>query len=436
MTALPSKIEQSAMRTITWRLLPYLMLCYFVSYIDRINVGFAALQMRGDVNLSADNFGLGASLFLITYSVFSVPSNIALQRIGARRWIALIMFVWGLLSMGMALTTGPYSFYAFRLLIGATEAGFLPGVIFYISLWFPKHYRARVSALFLVAIPASSFVGSPLSGALMELQGWHGLSGWQWLFIFEGLPAAILALGCLKLLPDRPADARWLGAEARDWLQEKLESEGHESKTADKLGIWQTLCNRYVLALCLIYSGVISVGISLSLWQPQIIKSFGLSDFQTGMLSAIPFGVATLTMILWGRSSDQRDERTWHTAIPLALSGLALAASLVFHSLPATIVILTLALVGTYAAKGPFWAMVTQWLSSSTAATGIAVVSSAGSLAAALSTYLLGVIQQKTGSFSLALLPLIALALVGTLVLFAVGVQNRRELAARNAASA
>lgn len=427
----PSSLESQTMRQVTWRLLPFLMLCYLVSYIDRINVGFAALQMRGDIDLTAHHFGIGASLFLITYCLFAVPANAALQRIGARRWIATMMVVWGTVSMGMALIQGPLSFYAFRLALGAAEAGFLPGVIFYISQWFPKHYRARISALFLVAIPASSFIGAPLSGALMELHGWHGLSGWQWLFLLEGLPAVLLAFCCLKMLPDRPQDAAWLLPVRRDWLNERLALEARETTPVGRLSIGQTLRNGYVLVLCLIYSGVISVGISLSLWQPQIISAFGLTPLQNGLLSSVPFGVATLAMVLWGRSSDRRDERTWHTALPLALSGLALAATPFFHSLSATIVILSLALIGTYAAKGPFWAMVTQWLPAQTAATGIAVVSAVGSLSASLTTYLLGAIQSATGSFTLALTPLVALAALGTLALLLVGLRDRGRRAGK-----
>ncbi|AMB87025.1 MFS transporter permease [Pseudomonas agarici] len=411
-------LERMTMRQITWRLLPFLMLCYFVSYIDRINVGFAALQMRGELKLTAQHFGLGASLFLITYCLFAVPANTALRRFGPRRWIASMMVVWGSLAMGMALIEGPYSFYGFRLLLGAAEAGFLPGVIYYIARWFPKEYRAGISALFLVAIPASSFVGAPLSGTLMQLHGWHGLSGWQWLFLLEGLPAVLLAGCCLRVLPDTPAEAHWLSVGGRDWLIARLEHESRDHKAVGRMSVWQTLRSGPVLTLCLIYSGVISVGISLSLWQPQIINGFGLNTLQNGLLSSVPFGLATVAMVIWGRRSDKHNERTWHTAIPLALSGMALAASPFVDSLAGTILILSLALIGTYAAKGPFWAMVTQWLPAERAATGIAVVSAMGGLSASITTYLLGAISASTGSFTLALMPLVVLAALGTAALF------------------
>jgi ACS family tartrate transporter-like MFS transporter len=258
-----------------------------------------------------------------------------------------------------------------------------------------------------------------------------GLRGWQWLFILEGMPAVILAFCCLKMMPDRPDAARWLSRERCTWLMERLAEDNQTHAPAPKQKFWQVMMDGKVLALCVIYCGVVSVGISLSLWQPQIIKAYGLTDFQTGLLSSIPFGVATLVMVLWGRSSDRRDERAWHTGLPLALSGLALAGTLLFDSLTATIIILTLALIGTYAAKGPFWAMVTQWLAGSNAATSIAVVSASGSLASSFTTYLMGVIQESTGSFTLALLPLILLALVGTLLLMVLGFRMRpgREVA-------
>lgn len=421
-------LEHATMKQVTWRILPYLMICYLISYIDRVNIGFAALQMRSEMELGAEIFGIGASLFLVTYCIFAVPANLALQRFGARRWIGTMMVVWGFLSMGMMFIEGPTSFYAFRMLLGAAEAGFLPGVIFYIAQWFPKAYRGRISALFLVAIPASSAIGSPISAALLQLHGGYGLSGWQWMFILEGLPAVLLGIGFVKFMNNEPKDAQWLSAERRNWLQKTLSDE--QAKQAEKAGSARTsvlaaLCHPTVLALSLVYAGVISVGICLSLWQPLIIKSYGLTDFQTGLMNSVPFCIATVAMILWGRSSDRHKDRTWHTFLPLALSGVALCATMIFASLPAVIVILTLALIGTYAAKGPFWAMVTQWCPPDISATGIAVVSAVGSIAAAASTYLLGVIQKSTGSFSLALLPLIVLAAIASAVLLVAGLRRR-----------
>jgi len=435
-----SPMEQVTMRKVTWRVLPYLMICYLVSYIDRVNVGFAAIQMREEMRLDSAIFGIGASLFLVTYCLFAVPSNAMLRRVGARKWITFLMVVWGCLSMGMCFISGPTSFYIFRLLLGAAEAGFLPGVIFYIAQWFPTEYRGRISAWFLLAIPGSSFLGSPISVGLMQFHHVGGLSGWQWLFLMEGFPAALLGIGFLFLMQDAPKDARWLAAPQRQWLQDTLEAERRSIEPAGPTrapSMWRDMTHPAVLALSVVYAGVISIGICLSFWQPQIIKSFGLSTFDTGLLNAIPFGVAILAMIVWGRSSDHFNDRVWHTFIPLVLSGVALCGTIFFHSLSAVIIILTLALVGTYAAKGPFWAMVTEWLPAGVSATGIGMVSAVGSIAAAASTYLLGIIQKETGSFALALLPLIVLAALASVVLVISGMryQSKTRLALLNAAS-
>jgi len=263
-----------AMRKITWRLVPFLMLCYFISYIDRINIGFAALQMRGELNLSATAYGLGGSLFLVSYCLFSVPSNAGLQRFGTRQWIALLMIVWGALSMAMSMVTGPISFYVLRFLVGAAEAGFFPGIVFYITRWFPASYRARIASIFLLAVPLSSFVGSTLSGALMEMHG-GGLRGWQWLFLIEGAPSVLLGFGFLWLMADGPKDARWLSAGQKQALIDELEAEEKSKPAGASMPLIKVLFDRQVMALSLTYSGVLSVGVCLSLWQPQLIKAFG-----------------------------------------------------------------------------------------------------------------------------------------------------------------
>jgi len=378
------------------------------------------LQMRGELNLSATAYGLGGSLFLVSYCLFSVPSNAGLQRFGTRQWIALLMIVWGVLSMAMAMVSGPISFYVLRFLVGAAEAGFFPGIVFYITRWFPASYRARIASVFLLAVPLSSFVGSTLSGALMEIQA-GGLSGWQWMFLIEGVPAVLLGFAFLWLMADGPEAVRWLTDVQKKALVDELESEEHSKPATGAMPLMKVIFDRQVMALSLTYSGVLSVGVCLSLWQPQLIKSFGLTNFQTGLLSSVPFGVATIVMVLWGRSSDHSDERKWHTAIPLLLSAFAMLATFVVSSLMATIVLLSLMLVGSYSSKGPFWAMVTQRLSARNVAMGLAVVSGTGSMASALTTYLFGIIRELTGSYELALLPLVGLTLSGSAVLFLVG---------------
>ena len=320
--------EQSAMRKVGWRLVPFLMLCYFIAYVDRVNAGFAALTMNKDLGLSQAAFGLGAGLFYIAYILFEVPSNLAMEKVGARLWIARIMISWGIVGAATAFVVGPYSFYASRFLLGAGEAGFFPGVILYLTYWFPKAYRARIVAVFMVAIPLSSFLGSPISAGLLELEGVYGLHGWQWLFIAEGLPAVLLGIGALFMLPDKPAEAPWLTSEERDWLDRTIGAERAVAKPVGHMPLSKTLSNKYVWALGLIYCGSSATSNALSLWQPQILKSFGLSNFETGLANMIPFGVAAALMVLWARRADKSGERIWNTALPLALTSVCLAGTL------------------------------------------------------------------------------------------------------------
>jgi len=423
-----ASIEQSAMRKVGWRLVPFLMLCYFIAYVDRVNAGFAALTMNKDLGLSQAAFGFGAGLFYIAYILFEVPSNLAMEKVGARLWIARIMISWGLVGAATAFVVGPNSFYASRFLLGAGEAGFFPGVILYLTYWFPKAYRARIVAVFMVAIPLSSFLGSPISAGLLELDGVGGLRGWQWLFIAEGLPAALLGIGALFLLPDKPADARWLSDEERNWLDRTIAAERAVAKPVGHMPLWRTLSNKYVWALGLIYCGSSATSNALSLWQPQILKSFGLSNFETGLANMIPFGIAAALMVLWGRRADKSGERIWNTALPLALTSACLAATLLTSgSLAATMALLTFALIGNYAIKGPFWALSTEFLSASTAAAGIAAINTISHIGTSGATSLLGLIKDQTGSFPLALLPLVALTAAGTIAVLLLGRQQQNQ---------
>jgi MFS transporter, ACS family, tartrate transporter len=410
----PSLIEKRTMTKVALRIVPFLMVCYFVSFLDRVNLGFAALQMVRDLHLSPAVFGLGGGLFFVSYFLFEVPSNLLLEKVGARRWIARIMISWGVFAGGMALVKGSQSFYAMRLLLGAAEAGFFPGVILYLTYWFPPEYRARIVAMFTVAIPVSSLLGSPLSVALLELDGRFNLRGWQWMFILEAVPAVLLGLACLFVLDDKPVDALWLERDQRSWLVNKLEAEIHGRRSVGHLSVWRVLWNKHVLVLGVVLAGSTAVSSGLQLWQPQIIKSYGLTNLQTGLLNAIPFAFASIIMILWGRQSDRTGERIWHSALPLMLTAVSLALALVFHGLFSIIVILCLAVVGIYAGKGPVWALSSEWLSKTTAATGLAQINAISNLAGFGTAYLLGVIKGKTGSYSLAMLPLVALAALGS----------------------
>jgi len=409
-----------------------MMVCYFVSFLDRVNVGFAALQMVKDLHLSPTVFGFGSGIFFVSYFIFEVPSNLLLQKIGARRWIARIMLTWGVLAAGMAFVTGPHSFYVMRLLLGTAEAGFFPGAILYLTYWFPSEYRARIVGLFTVAIPVSSFLGSPISAALLGVDGWFGLRGWQWMFIIEGFPAVLLGLACLVLLTDRPSDAKWLCADQREWLMSRLSAEGNRSRPVGQISVWKVLCNKHVLALSVVLAGSTAVSSGLQIWQPQIIKSYGLTNMQTGLLNSIPFALASIIMILWGKRSDQTGERVWHTSLPLMLTAVSLASALVFHSLFSIIVILCLAVIGIYAGKGPVWALSAEWLSLGTAAAGLAQINAISNLAGFGTTYILGFIRDRTGSYPLAVLPLAALSMAGALMILwiARGQSNRGAVTA------
>ena len=321
---------------VTWRIIPFLMVCYFIAYVDRVNAGFAALQMNKDMGLSQAAFGLGGGLFYIAYILCEVPSNLAMEKVGARVWIARIMITWGMVGILSALVVGPNSFYLVRMLLGAAEAGFFPGVILFLTYWFPAEYRGRIVAVFMVAIPISSFLGSPISAALLPMDGLLGFQGWQWMFVVEAIPAVILGVVCYFALPNNPVDARWLAPEAREWLDARLQSERSMAKKVGHMSLWQVVTNKYVLILGLIYAGSSATSNALSLWQPQIVKSFGMSNMETGFVNAIPFGIASVAMIVWGRYSDRSNAHAQNTAIPLALCATALLATMLTSSLPVT----------------------------------------------------------------------------------------------------
>jgi MFS transporter, ACS family, tartrate transporter len=425
-------LESATMRKVGLRLIPFLVLCYFIAYVDRVNVGFAALTMNADLGLSATAFGIGSGLFFVAYVLCEVPSNLALEKVGARLWIARIMITWGLVGAGSAFVTGAYSFAAARFLLGAAEAGFFPGVILYLTYWFPKQYRARIVAMFMIAIPLSSFFGSPISTALLTLDGMGGLRGWQWLLIMEAIPAVLLGLATLVVLPSKPREARFLTEAEKNWLEGRLESErqaaagGH----AGHGSIWSVLIDKQVWLLAVIYAGSSATSNTLSLWMPQILKSFGLSNFQTGLLNMIPFGIASVFMIFWGLRADKTGERIWSTALPLALTATGFALTLTTDSLPVTLVLLSLVLLGNYAIKGPFFALATEMLPPASAAAGIAAINTLAHLGTGAITSLTGTLRQMSGSFPIALLPLCILTAIGACLVFWIGRNQARAAAA------
>jgi MFS family permease len=421
-------LEAATMRRVGLRLIPFLVLCYFIAYVDRVNVGFAALTMNKDLGLSSAAFGIGSGLFFVAYVLFEVPSNLALEKVGARLWIARIMITWGLVGMGSAFVVGPISFSVARFMMGAAEAGFFPGVILYLTYWFPKAYRARIVAMFMVAIPLSSFFGSPISTGLLTLDGAAGLRGWQWLLIAEAIPAVLLGIAALVLLPSQPAEGKFLTSQQRDWLENQLamERQAASARQAGHGSIWSVLTNKYVLLFAVIYAGSSATSNTLSLWMPQILKSFGLGNMETGLLNMIPFGIASVFMIFWGLRADKSGERIWSTALPLALTSLSFAMTLLTNSLSITLLLLSLVLLGNYAIKGPFFALATETLPPSAAAAGIAAINTLAHLGTGAITSVTGILRDKSGSFPVALLPLCILTGVGCLLVFWIGRDQMR----------
>lgn len=393
--------EQALLAVVRWRLLPFMFLLYIVSYVDRVNVGFASLQMNRDLGLSASVYGLGAGIFFIGYFAFEVPSNLLLERFGARPWIARIMVTWGVISAAMMFTTGVRSFYALRMLLGVAEAGFFPGMILYLTYWFPERERAKTVALFMTANALAGVIGGPLSGVLLTLDGSHGLSGWQWLFVLEGIPAVVLGLVVLVYLPNGPRDATWLSPEDRVWLASRREAERAGSA---HVGVWATLTNGPVWIFSLLYFSLVVALYSVSFWLPQILKRLsGSSDLVVGLLSSLPYIVAAVGMVLIGRHSDATGERRWHVAGPALVGAAGLLLSAVSPSPAFAIPAVALAALGIWGALGPFWALPTSWLRGSGAAAGIAWINSVGNLGGFVGPYGVGYLKDATGNFAVAL---------------------------------
>jgi len=422
-------LEAATMRRVSWRLMPFLVLAYLLCYIDRVNVGFAALQMNKAVGIDPKIFGLGAGIFFVGYFILEVPSNLALERFGARTWIARIMVSWGVISAACALISGPWSFLVLRFLLGAAEAGFFPGVILYLTFWYPAEYRAKIVGIFMVAIPAAGLVGSPISGAILGMNGLLGLGGWQWIFILEAIPTIAAGIAAYVYLSDRPDDAAWLSPEQRAWLNAKLAGERQRAARLKPMSVWKVMTNKYVLILALVYAGASGASTSLALWMPQMVKAFGLTNFQTGLVNSVPFGIAAVLMILWGRNSDKSGERVWHNVLPLAWMVLALLGTFfATSSLPVTIVLLTLIAAGTYCSKGPFWALSSEWVGTAVAAAALAQINALGNLSGFFFNYMIGWIKDETGSYPLAMLPIAVVATLGVVSLLAIGQKQPRTV--------
>jgi ACS family tartrate transporter-like MFS transporter len=406
-------------RKVAWRLIPFMILLYFVAFLDRINIGIAALTMNKDLGISATAYGNAAGIFFLGYFLFEVPSNIMLEKVGARRWIARIMVTWGLLSAGMTFVQGETSLFVIRFLLGAAEAGFFPGMILYLTYWFPASTRAKITGAFLVAIPLSSVLGAPVSSAILDLEGF-GLRGWQWLFLIEGIPAILLGFVVLKYLTDKPADAEWLSPSERQIVSNRIAAEAAHG--GEKHSLAAGLVSLKVWLFGLIYFGIVIGVYGMSLWLPQIVKGFGeLSNQQVGLITAIPHAFGAVAMVIWGRHSDKAGERVWHMALAAFAGAGGLVASAFLASAPiVALSAMTFAAIGIYSALPVFWTLPTAMLRGTAAAGGIALINSLGNLSGYLGPSMVGYLKDQTGSFQSGLIMLGGFLAMAGLLVFAV----------------
>jgi len=413
---------ESALTKARRRLLPFLFLLYVVSYLDRVNVGFAALQMNAAIGLSDVTYSLGAGIFFLSYTLFEVPSNIILARVGARRWIARIMITWGIVSASMMFVRGAPAFYVLRFALGAAEAGFFPGIIYCLTRWFPAAERARAIAGFMTAVVVAGVIGGPLSGLLLSFGGAGGLAGWQWLFVLEGLPAIVLGLVVLRVLPEQPSDVSpltGLTLAERTALTKRLEEESR-SRTVVVRSLGGAIASGRVWILAAVYFTIPVALYAMGFWLPQIVRAAagGSSDTRTGVLTAIPYGVAALGMVMVGRHSDRTGERRWHIAVSALVGGAAFAVSAFVDGLVPSLAALSLAMLGLASMLGPFWTLATSLMTGVGAAAGIALVNSVGNIGGFVGPNIIGLVREATHSFSAGLVVVgVVLAAGGLLVL-------------------
>jgi ACS family tartrate transporter-like MFS transporter len=418
-------MESAIYAKVRRKLLPFLFVLYVVAYLDRINVGFAALQMNRELGLSEAVFGFGAGIFFIGYFVLEIPSNLVLQRLGARVWISRIMISWGVAAIAMMFTRGARSFYLLRFLLGAAEAGFFPGIIFYLTHWFPSRERARAISLFMTATQIAGVVGGPLSGVLLAMNGvWH-LAGWQWLFLAEGIPAVVLGVAAARYLPEAPEHAPWLNSAERSILKARLALERESGRSNHTL--LGALSNRNVWLLALLYFAIVFGHYGIALWLPQILKSFGgMSDLRVGLLSSIPFLTAAVVMVVVAKHSDSSEERRWHLALSAFGGAIGLAVSAAARSPWASLLTISIAAAGVSSTGGPFWTLPGGFLEGTAAAGGIALINSTGNLAGFVGPSMVGLIRQATGSFAGGLVAMsLAVLIAGVIALAIPGLEQR-----------
>lgn len=416
-----TKDEEAATYTkVAWRLLPFLFLCYVCAYLDRINVSFAKLQMAQDLALSDAVYGLGAGIFFVGYLMFEVPSNLILLKVGARRWIARIMVTWGLISAGMMFVSGPTSFYVMRFFLGVAEAGFIPAILLYLTYWFPNKRRSKVTALFLTGIPMSGVIGGPLSGWMMtHFHGTHGMAGWQWLFLLQGLPTVVVGVVAFFFLNDRVADAKWLSSSEKALIQRDLAAE-HQGQHLHS--IRDGLTNPKVLLLSGIYFFFTMGLYGVSFWLPSLVKASGVKDpLDIGLLSSIPYAAAVVGMILISRNSDATGERRWHLSLAGVLGAIGLCASVFFaHDTTLAMVALTIGTIGVMATISQFWVLPPAILGGGAAAAGIALVNSVGSISGVVSPYVIGWVQTAYGTTGAGVFGLAVSLIIGSVLVFTV----------------
>jgi MFS transporter, ACS family, tartrate transporter len=409
-------LEQTTMRKVYLRILPFAAVTYFFCYLDRINVGFAALTMNKEIGLDAAIYGMAAGAFFWGYVLFEVPSNIILEKLGARLWIARIMITWGLISAATAFARGPYSFMAIRFLLGLAEAGLFPGFVLYFTYWFPDAYRARINAGFTLALPIAVATGAPISTALLGLDGLWGLSGWQCLYIFEAIPTVLIGVVVFFFLTDRPAKAGWLEPEEREWLEYRIAGEHRQIAAAHGLGILRAFWDPKVLLLSLNYIGIVTASLGMLLFLPTIVKELGVSNMQVGWVTMIPYGCGAVAMVFCGWLSDRFGERRWTLFWTCALAAVGLVIAGATIGTWWSVAGMTIAAIGFYGTKGPFWSMPTMFLTGTAAASGIAWINSLGNLGGFFGPSMVGWAKHLTGSYAGGLYALAVCAFVSAVI--------------------
>jgi MFS transporter, ACS family, tartrate transporter len=412
-----STLERSTMRKVYLRLLPFAVLSYVLAYIDRINVSFAGLTMRGDLGMSAGTFGFAVGMFYWGYFIFEVPSNVILEKVGARIWIARIMISWGILAGLTAMVTGSTSFAIVRFLLGVAEAGFFPGIILYFTYWFPSHHHARIVSGFLVGLPVAVAIGAPISTGLLSLDGLFGLQGWQVMYIAEAIPTVAIGVTTLFVLTDRPEQAKFLNPEERNWLVTTIAAERRTTEAIRKFTMWQALYNPKVLLLALNYLGIVTASLGMLIFIPQMIKSLGdYSNMTVGWLTMIPYTCGGIAMVVWGRISDRMNERRWNLFIGCVFSTAGLVIAGMTMGTWWALVGMSIAAMGFYGSKGPFFAMPPMFLSGAGLAAGIAWINSIGNLGGFFGPWYVGVMKDLTGNYAGGLYGLALLGLIAALV--------------------